>query len=451
MIFNLFASFFSKGSERSKLAKKQILYSFFLKGISVAIGLMFVPLLLHYLDAERYGVWLTLTSIVGWFTFFDAGLGNGLRNRLTEALAKGELQLAKEYVSTTYAIISLIFTGVLILFYCVNPFLHWNTILNTTLVPEEELSLLALIVFTFFLLSFIFNLIGIILMADQRPALNNAFSPIGNIVSIIIIYILSLTMKGAFVMMGFVLSVVPVMVLLIATFFLFRGRYRYLRPGIKSIKWRHAHSLLGLGVKFFIIQIAAIILFTTSNIIITQILGAEQVAIYNIAFKYFQVPVMLYGIIMTPIWSAVTDAYIRKDFVWLKNTLTKLNQFSLLAFVGIILMLVASPYVYSYWVGEKIIVPFTVSAAMALYASINVFLSPYSQFINGMGKLYLGTRLVIIIIIFYIPLAILLAKSPLQLAGVMVATCIINGIGIPIQIYQTNRLINQKAHGIWNR
>jgi O-antigen/teichoic acid export membrane protein len=451
MIFKLFASYFSKGSERSKLAKKQILYSFFLKGISVAIGLMFVPLLLNYLDAERYGVWLTLTSIVGWFTFFDAGLGNGLRNRLTGALAKGEHQLAKEYVSTTYAIISLIFTGVLILFYCINPFLHWDKILNTSLVSENELGLLALIVFTFFLLSFIFNLIGIILMADQKPALNNAFSPIGNIVSIIIIYILSLTMKGALVMMGFVLSVVPVLVLLIATFYLFRGRYAYLKPDIKSIKWLHTHSLLGLGVKFFIIQIAAIILFTTSNIIITQVLGAEQVAVYNIAFKYFQVPVMLYGIIMTPIWSAVTDAYIREDFVWLKNTLAKLNRFSVLFFIVIIFMLIASPYVYSYWVGEKINIPFVVSAAMALYAIINVFLAPYTQFINGMGKLYMVTRLVIMIIIFYIPLAILLAKSPLQLAGVMVATCIINGIGIPIQVYQANKLINQKAQGIWNR
>lgn len=451
MLVKYLKSFFSKGSVRSIQAKRHIVFSFFVKGISVLIGLLFVPLLLNYLDAERYGIWLTLTSIVGWFTFFDAGLGNGLRNKLTEALAKGELKLAKEYVSTTYALISVVFIGILILFYCVNPFLHWNSILNTTRVPENELSILALIVFTFFLLRFIFNLIGIILMADQKPALNNAFNPLGNIVSLIIIYILSLTMKGALVLMGLVLSIVPVIVLLVATIILFRGKYRFLTPGIKNIKWKHSRSLLGLGVKFFLIQIAAIILFTSSNIIITQVLGAEQVAVYNIAFKYFQVPVMLYGIIMTPIWSAVTDAYTRNDFAWLKNTLTKLNKFSMLVFLGIVIMLIASPYVYTHWVGKKIYIPFAVSATMALYAVINVFLSPYSQFINGMGKLYLSTRLVILIFIFYIPLAILLARSPLQLAGVMLATCIINGIGIPVQIYQTNKLINQKARGVWNK
>ena len=111
------------------------------------IGLIFVPLLLNYLDAERYGIWLTLTSIVGWFTFFDAGLGNGLRNQLTKALANGDLQLGKELVSTTYAIISILFIGALLIFYCINPFLKWNQILNTSSVPVKELSLLMGIIY----------------------------------------------------------------------------------------------------------------------------------------------------------------------------------------------------------------------------------------------------------------------------------------------------------------
>ena len=161
-----------------------------MKGISILIGLLYVPLLLDYLDPERYGIWLTLSSILGWFEFFDIGLGNGLRNRLTEAVARNNHELARTYVSTTYALLASIFTGVLILFYIVNPFLEWSNILNTTAVPEKELSLLALVVFTFFIVRFIFKLIGTILMADQRPAVNNAFGPLGSLVTIIIIFIL---------------------------------------------------------------------------------------------------------------------------------------------------------------------------------------------------------------------------------------------------------------------
>lgn len=451
MIRNLFKKYLSKGSARSILAKKHILYSFFLKGISVLIGLIFVPLLLNYLDAERYGIWLTLTSIVGWFTFFDAGLGNGLRNRLTEALAKKDIPLAKEYVSTTYALITAIFIGVLILFYLINPFLQWNKILNTSLIPANELSLLAVIVFTFFFLRFIFQLIGIILMADQRPALNNAFNPIGNIIALVFIYILTLTTKGNLLPMGFFLSVAPVITLIIASILLFKKKYRHIRPSFNYVKWIHVHSLLSLGVKFFVIQIAAVVLFATSNIIISQVLGPAQVAVYNVAFQYFQVPVMLYGIIMTPIWSAVTDAYVKEDFQWLKNTLIKLNKMSLLFFILIVIMLILSPNIYKFWVGDKIYIPFAISASIALYALINVFLSPYSQYVNGMGKIFFSSRFVIFSFLFYIPLAVFLAKSPLQLAGVMLATCIVNGIGIPFQVYQTNKLINQEAKGIWNK
>jgi O-antigen/teichoic acid export membrane protein len=298
---------------------------------------------------------------------------------------------------------------------------------------------------------FILNLIGVILMADQRPAWNTALSPIINIITISIIYVLSITTKGTLVTLGFVLSFVPIVVLLIVSMVFFKKRYRFLKPELDCINWSHSQSLMGLGFKFFILQIASLIMFESAIMIIAQILGPDQVVVYNIAFKYFQVPVMLYGTILIPIWSAVTDAYVKEDFIWLKSTIKKLNKISLQFSLGIMAMLIISPYIYSLWVGEKIKIPFLVSASIALYSLINVNLSPYSHFVNGMGKIYLGSRLVWFSILLYIPLAIVLAKSQLGLAGVTLATVIINGIGIPIQIYQTNKLINQKANGIWNK
>ena len=100
--------FFNQGHERSVKAKKQFGYSFIVKAMSIAIGLAFVPLLLNVLDAERYGIWLTISSIITWFTFFDIGLGNGLRNKLAEAIATGKEELARVYVSTTYAILGIV-------------------------------------------------------------------------------------------------------------------------------------------------------------------------------------------------------------------------------------------------------------------------------------------------------------------------------------------------------
>jgi len=423
-----------------------------LKGISIVIGIIYVPLLLDYLDNERYGIWLTLASIIGWFEFFDIGLGNGLRNKFTEAIAKGNHELARTYVSTTYAIIIAIFAIVLFLFYIVNPFLNWAHILNTTIVPARELSILALIVFTFFILRFIFKIIGIILMADQRPAVNNSFGPIGNIITLLILLILVKTTKeGSLLVLGLLLSVIPVIVLIIMTFVFFNGRYKKYRPSVKYVNIKYSNDLMTLSRRFFILQIAAIVFFTTSNIIITQILGPQEVTVYNIAYKYFTIPVMIYSIVMTPMWSAVTDAYVKEDINWLKNILNKLNIISVVFVAGVFLMLILSGFAYKIWIGNRVTIPFIMSAMMAFYAIIAVILTPYSQYINGFGKLKLTTTISIFQVLFFIPLAIVLAKTAMGASGVMLATCLINGLGLIIEPMQTYRILNKRAHGIWNK
>ena len=283
--FKKISNFF-QGHERSVKAKKNILYSFFLKGISIIVGLIFVPLILGYLDAERYGIWLTLSSILAWFSFFDIGLGNGLRNGLTEAIALKDDNLAKTYVSTTYAILGVIFLLVTVLFSIINPFLNWQTILNTTAVEKNELSIIALIVFIFFLFSFFFKLIGTILLADQKPAINNAFSPIGNVMSLLIIFILTKTTVGSLILLSFVLSSVPLLILILATIYFFRSDYKKYKPEFRYIDFTKSKDLLGLGFKFFFVQLASIIFFSTTNFLIAQFSNQETVASYNVAYKY---------------------------------------------------------------------------------------------------------------------------------------------------------------------
>ena len=80
--------FFTKGHERSIKAKKNIISSFVIQGISIGISLIMIPITLSYVNASQYGIWLTLSSIVTWFSFFDIGLTQGLRNKFAEARAK---------------------------------------------------------------------------------------------------------------------------------------------------------------------------------------------------------------------------------------------------------------------------------------------------------------------------------------------------------------------------
>ena len=185
-----------KGHNRSVRAKKNIIASFLVKGMSIAISLLVVPLTINYLNTSRYGIWLTLSSIVGWFSFFDIGFGNGLRNKFAESVAKGEHENARKYVSTTYAILSLIVACVIILYFFISPFLNWSKILNTAPEMASELSLLAMIVILFFCLQFVLQLITTVITANQQPAKASLFNFFGSLFSLAVIFILTKTTSG---------------------------------------------------------------------------------------------------------------------------------------------------------------------------------------------------------------------------------------------------------------
>ena len=446
----LIKNFFTQGNERSINAKRNILIIAVLKGCGIAISLFLVPVTIHYVNPTRYGIWLTLSSIVGWFSFFDIGLGNGLRNKFAEAVAGGKPELARTYVSTTYAILTIIIAIVLLIFFCINPFLNWAKILNTPADMVGELRLLALIIFGFFCIQFVLQLITTIITANQQPAKASVFGFLGNLLSLGIIYVLTKTTSGNLIYLGTVFSVTPVVVLIASSLWFYSHKYKQYAPSIKFVKFHFARDLMSLGIKFFIIQMAAVIFYQTSNIIIAHLFGPEQVTPYNIAYKYFSVVTMAFSIIMLPLWSAYTEAWIKKDITWIKNSVNKLILIWILIAIAVTIMLISSNFIYRMWVGKEIKVPVSVSVVMAAYVIINGWCGIFSQFLNGVGKIKLQLYISILGAVVNIPLAIFLGKH-LGIYGVLLSTVFLGAISALWSPIQYKKLINNKATGIWNK
>ena len=444
--------FFLKGHTRGSKAIREVLYSILIQGFSVITGFLYVPLLLDYLTQEKYGIWLTLTSILGWFSFLDLGMGNGLRNKLTVALATGDYGLGKKLVSTTYALLICIFCVVLFVFHLSNFFLNWNSILNTKTIDNSELYILTSIVFTFFILRFIFQIISVVYLADQKPSSVKMIETSGSVFSFLIVLILTrVTLKGDLILLGTIISVIPVILFFLVSIVAFNARYKKLKPAVKDIDFKVSKGILNLGAKFFFMQISFIIVFTTSNFFIAQFYGPEEVTVYNIAFKYFQIPIMIFSIFMSPLWSAVTDAYAKSDFAWLKKTLKYSNILTALFSVGIILMVLISNWVYKIWIGDKVLIPIGLTVSLGIYTIIDLFITPYSYFINGMGKLRMAVIFTFIEIIVYFMLIFLFGNLFKNSIGIVLSislTMIMLAIVFSIQTY---KLLNNNAKGIWNK
>jgi len=445
-----FNSFFTEGHSRTLLAKKNIAISFLIKGGSIIIGLLLVPMTINYVNPTQYGIWLTLSSIISWFNFFDIGLGNGLKNKLAETNALGQNEKGQIFVSTTYAILTIISIVVFLLFFCINPFLNWAGILNSTNYTGQSLNLVALTIVGFFCVSFVIQLINTILTANHKPAKSSQIGLIGSFLSLIIIYILTVKTEASLIKLVLVLAGIPLLVQVIATFWLFRTSLSSLSPKYKLINFKYAKELLSVGGVFFIIQIGALVLFQTDNIVITQLFGPKEVTTFNIAYKLFSVIIMIITIIMTPFWSAYTEAYAKNDLVWIKEIFLKMKKYWLFLCFFSILLFCVSPIIFEIWLNGSVKIALSISLAMSIYVIGYCWMMIHCFLLNGIGKIRLQLYLYIGSTILNIPIAIMLGKE-YGIVGVISSNIICFLIMGTFLSIQCKKIINKTATGIWNQ
>lgn len=419
--------------------------------IGILVSFVKVPLLLNYLDSERYGIWITLTLIFSWFSLFNLGLGNGLRNRLAECLAVEDLEKGKVYVSTTYAILAVIFAAVYALFYVVNTQLDWSVILNTDPAMRSELGLLVAIVFFFFCVRFVSSLIETVARAHQEPWIAELIAVSGNACALLSIWtLLNLANENSLVVLGLFLSSMPVLISLTVSIVLYLTRYKKVRPSFSRIRIARIRDVMGLGIKFFVVQIAAVVFYQTNAVIIARLFGPEQVTPYQIAYAYFNYGIMGFIILVNPFWTAITDAYTKGEFEWIKNAMRNL-RIAWIGFVCVIFIQFAIHDIFiHWWVGDSVNVPFLLAVALAVYFCLYANNTLLGMFLNGTGKLFIQMWRTGIMALLHIPVTIYFARV-YGITGVMYGMIIWGAITFLIYEIQYRKLISNTAKGIWNR
>ena len=79
----------------------------------------------------------------------------------------------------------------------------------------------------------------------------------------------------------------PCLIMLAVTIYGFAKRYKKYAPSLPTVDFSLVNKIIGLGIKFFIIQIALLVIFQMTNIIISRNLGPESVTEYNVTYTYF--------------------------------------------------------------------------------------------------------------------------------------------------------------------
>lgn len=426
------------GKSRTRIVGFNISLTFLYRALATIFSLLVVPLMIDYLGVESYGIWVTLLSVMAWISVFNTGLGNGLRNKIAESLAADNIELARVYLSTGLTALCFVSLLILLTLTSVAPFLNLTKIFNTNSLTNSALLRIVLIVGFFFVLNNVLLLNQYLLLAYQKAALSTLVTVFTNFFAVAFIFFLIRFTSGSLLYLGICYGLSMVLANLVLISYSFK-KHKELLPSLKFFRLNKIRELAQLGGKFFVIDVAAIILFTTDSIIITQVLGPAEVTPYSVVYKLFSVIIIGQGIIVTPLWSAYTDAFIKGDYQWIKDILRKLILLMAPIIIAVILLIVFARDIINIWVGPNIIFPPMLVILMGVYNIFLIWNSIYAYFVSGAGKIELQMYSAIIGSLVNIPLSIYLAKNMGMgingvILGSIISLCFFAIIG-PVQTY----------------
>ena len=423
---------------------KNIGVSMIMKPISMFLSFVYTPMALAFLGDKKYGIWAIVLNIISWINFFDIGIGNGLRNKLAEAVARDDKESAQKYVSTAY-----VGTAIISLSFCVLITLIWN-VFNLSkffnLLVEDENSNIIIFISVFFVcVNFVLSLSKTSAYAIQQPGIISVVGTIGQLLQICFILIVSSLFHQSLFAIAVMYGIASLCDSIIVYIVVTRKR-DYLRPKIIMAKKSYMKPLFTLGMGFFVLQICSLILNTTDNLLISNLYGSESVTIYSVAYKAFYVFVQIHAIIIMPMWSAYTEAATRKDILWIKRSMKKINMVTLLLSLGVVIGIFVFEPLAAIWLHRRLEYGKSLITIMAIYMIAQMIGNSYSSFLCGVGYIKASTIISAIGAIINIPASVLFAQNcGMRLSGIILGSLMVMMLSVVVLPVVSKKWIDKRT------
>lgn len=348
------------------------------RATTIGTAFVSVPLTIRYLGTERYGMWMTISSISAMLAFSDFGMGNGLLSKVANASGRDDRESATHAVTSALFMLTAVAAIMLLVFALCYPMVQWSRLLNmhSPLGKSESGPAIAV-----FILCFALNLpVGVaqrIQIAHQETFESNLWLSGGSLASFIALLI-AIHCQAGLPWLIAAFSGAPVVVAGLNLLLQFRLVRPWLRPRFRYFDLNRSKDLFATGLVFFIISIGSSITLYADNFIIAQLLGPTEVARYSVGVRLFTVVSMLPQIVFSPLWPAYTEARARGDCTWISTTLKRTAVWGIGMSFGVGLFLLAvAPWFIARWTRGSITLPF--SLLVALLAAVLVTSATYAH------------------------------------------------------------------------
>jgi O-antigen/teichoic acid export membrane protein len=361
------------------------------KIIAVLGSVVTIPAALNYLGRERFGLWMTISSIVALLSFADFGIGNGLMNSIADGHGReGSPERLRERLRETISsgVAMLMAVGFVISgsFIALYPRVSWARLFNVQSTTAANEAGPAILIFALcFALNVPLGAVQRVQLGLQQGYYANLWQLAGSVCGLVGVLV-GIHLRAGLPWLVLAVSGAPVVAAAVNGFLFFGLLRRDLRPSVQHISLEAAGRLTKLGGFFFFLQMVVAAAFYSDSLIIAHLLGAAAVADYAVVQRMFMMISILLALFTAPLWPAYREAIGRGDILWVKKTLRN----SLLATVVLAsaMSLAAfrwSDFILHRWVHGQVHPPTMLLAGFALWVVFEAGGSALAMFLNGAG------------------------------------------------------------------
>jgi O-antigen/teichoic acid export membrane protein len=414
--------------------------------ISLVVGLISVSIGLDYFGSVLYGVWFVISSILAYLRISDFGVSLSTLTLMAQTYESSHHRTIMRRSIGMLLGITIVFIGLVLI--AVHSFPGWVGILGK--VPpnlQGEAATAALAIGILVLLQLPATVFSAAFSGLQQVYWSRIYgalrsiAALGALVATVLIGGNIVTLAVFTGLGGFLVEIMSGI-----HFFLVhpqvRPRFTERVTGAPTTSF-----IFTSGIRFLILQIAALIILNADNIIISHYLGPEKVTPYAVTFKLFQMGLMMITATIIALWSMYGQALERGEWDWIQRTYNR-SVFSQIIPGGLIWIggIIFSQAIITLWAGHATYGGLLVAFALGGFVYISAFSGSNAGLINGLNP----TNIVVIfglteaVLNLGISLALV---GPLGIGGValgtFVASLMVNTWFHPLYIrYRTSKRVN---------
>jgi O-antigen/teichoic acid export membrane protein len=373
-----------RASERHRRVTLSAMASALAKLISFGTAFITVPLTLHYLGPERYGLWMTISSLVVILAFADFGIGNGVLNAVAKAHGADDTHAVSVCVSSGYFILSGVALALLLLLALSYAFVPWPALFNVQNdVARREVGPAVAVFVACFALAVPLGIVQRVQMGLQRSFLASLWQCVGSLLGLVGV-IFAIRQEAGLPWLVLAFFGAPLIAGALNTAVFFGRSSRELAPRRDLVSSPAAAHLLRSGALFFVLQLVVGIAYASDSFVITHVLGPAAVADYAVPERLFSLVTIALGLFLAPLWPAYGEAIARGDTAWARRTLLRSTTtavlVSALCSFGLVLL---APMLIKLWVGAAVQAPLLLLLGLALWKVIEAGGTALAVFLNG--------------------------------------------------------------------